>query len=245
MPATIRGNRSVRTAIGVDGCRLGWLTVARNLLTGEFAVAIADSFRSFLDAHSGPATSIIVDMPIGLPDAGRRACEAEARQRIGARRSSVFTPPLRPLLHCRDYREANQRGKENGRGLSRQSWGIVPKIREVDAALSPNMQSTIAEGHPEVAFTRLGGDRPCRHPKRTREGEAERKAILIAAGLRDIDDALNDLRRRHPWKKEFGNDDFYDACALSLTAEHRFTGTAWRLGGDARDTRGLLMEIWG
>lgn len=142
------------------------------------------------------------------------------------------------------YEDANAFGKANGAGLSRQCWGIVPKIREADQQMTRDLQGLVGEGHPELAFTRLCGA-PCAYPKRTAEGARERRSALVAAGLFSIDALLADLRRRHPRKREFADDDFYDACALSLTAEARLAGAAWRFGDDARDARGLLMEIWG
>lgn len=244
MPATDRRKSPPIWAIGVDGRRRGWLLAARNLLSGEFRVAIADSLRSILDADEARSASIVIDMPIGLPDAGDRACEVEARRRLGPRRSSVFTSPARRILAHASYEEANRHAKMLGRGLSRQAWAIAPKIREADAMMTPGMQEMIAEGHPELAFARLNGA-PCADPKKTPAGESERRDILLRAGLRQVDAALDDLRARHPRKSDFANDDYYDACALSFTAEHRLSATAWRLGDGARDARGLRMEIWG
>lgn len=216
----------------------------RFLLTGETRVAIADSFGSILDGPGENASAIIVDIPIGLAESGGRSCEREARRRLGRRRSSVFSSPRRPMLAFDRYEDANAFGKANGAGLSRQCWGIVPKIREADQQMTRDLQGLVGEGHPELAFTRLCGA-PCAYPKRTAEGARERRSALVAAGLFSIDALLADLRRRHPRKREFADDDFYDACALSLTAEARLAGAAWRFGDDARDARGLLMEIWG
>jgi predicted RNase H-like nuclease len=50
-------------------------------------------------------------------------------------------------------------------------------------------------------------------------------------------------------KKTFGSqvslDDVYDACVLAITAKARLAGEALHLTDGARDSRGLLMEIWG
>jgi predicted RNase H-like nuclease len=187
---------------------------------------------------------IIVDIPIGLAPTGARACEIDARRLIGPRRSSVFASPRRSMLNFDLFDNANAWGKANGAGLSKQCWGIVPKIREADQRMSPDLQTRVGEGHPEVAFTRLRGA-PCVHSKRTSEGLSERRAALIGAGLSSIDDMLSGLREIHPLKKDFALDDFYDACALALTAQARLEGAAWRLGDGARDERVLMMEIWG
>ncbi len=207
------------------------------------SVAIADSFRSILDGAGRKKASIVVDMPIGLADKGERTCEREARRRLGRRRSSVFSSPLRPMLDFADYAAANHWGKENGRGLSKQAWMITPKIREIDAAIAPGDQPRIAEGHPELAFARIGGA-PCAHPKRTEDGARERRALLAERSI-DAPALCAMLRRLYPSKTQFADDDVIDACVLTLTAEARLVGDAWRLGDGARDARGLLMEISG
>ncbi len=235
----------MRHVLGVDGCGAGWVVAARLAGTGETSVVITDSFRSILDGVGATADMIIIDMPIGLADfpQGRR-CEKEARARIGARRSSVFPSPQRAMLAMNSYDAANDYGKRQGSGITKQAWAITPKIREIDKIITPGLQSRIGEGHPELAFARLAG-RPCQHPKRTIDGQKERRDLLIGAGFNEIDRLHVDLRLRHPRKREFAADDFYDACALALTAEARLAGAAWRLGDGACDSRGLLMEIWG
>ena len=125
---------------GVDGCPSGWLCVTRMHASGELTASIADSFSSLLDGPAKDAAIIAVDMPIGLPDLPGRACEKEARQILKARRSSVFSSPLRGMLECSSYADANAYGKERGKGLSKQAWALIPKIREMDALMTPAMQ---------------------------------------------------------------------------------------------------------
>ena len=50
---------------------------------------------------------VVIDIPIGLPESGRRACDLEARAMLGPRRSSVFTGVRRPLLALDSYEAAN------------------------------------------------------------------------------------------------------------------------------------------
>lgn len=242
MPSTATGIAAQPIVIGVDACRGGWLFAFRNLADGAMAVAIADSFRSFLDGAGKSASVIIVDMPIGLADRPRgRACEREARRQLGARRSSVFCSPLRSMLSMTRYEEANAFGKALGAGLSKQAWHISPKIAELDSVMTPALQARIGEGHPELAFARLAGA-PCTHSKRSPDGVAERRKLLMNEGI-DVD-ALHDALRHGNPKKAFATDDLYDACALALVAEARFKGAAEALGDGARDARGLAMEIW-
>lgn len=251
MPATDRRIRRSGYVVGVDGCRAGWIAARLSLKTGALSAHFAQTFETVL-ATARDARAIMVDMPIGLPDAGKRACERDARRLLRPlRHASVFSPPRRPILDFADYAAANAWGKaqafletgtETGGGLSKQAWMIAPKIREVDAALSPASQAQVGEAHPEVAFWRLNGERPCRWPKRAPEGRSERKALLWRSGL-SPDDLFDALREEAGGGA--GLDDLYDACALALTAQARLDGGAVRLGDGARDSRGLVMEIWG
>ena len=251
MPATGSGKAPGAFVLGADGCRAGWV-VARLALDDDKAAAdIAPDFATVLK-RAQKARMIMVDMPIGLAEDGPRACEREARALLKPlRHSSVFSSPRRPMLDFETYAEANAWGKarqraatgaEQGGGLSKQAWMIAPKIREVDAAIAPRHQARLGEAHPEVAFWRLNGEKPCRFSKRTREGQDERRALLRRGGVEP--DALLD-RIRDIAGRGAGVDDVLDACAIALTAKARLAGKAVRLGDGARDRRGLRMEIWG
>lgn len=248
MPATRRRKPPVPHAgqcvLGVDGCRAGWAAVRINLYDNSVSGFMAAAFTDILAIAD--AAMIMVDMPIGLADTGPRACEVMARKRLSPlRHSSVFSPPRRKMLSFSRYEDANGWGKENdGKGLSKQAWMIAPKIREIDEAVTPEDQIRLGEAHPEVAFSRLNDDKPCAHPKRTAEGQAERRALLMRAGIADAERIYAGLRKQHG-AKAIAHDDVYDACALALTAKARLDGSAIRLSDDARDARGLVMEIWG
>ncbi|WP_395076358.1 DUF429 domain-containing protein [Hyphococcus sp.] len=247
MPArnktTAAGNAYTTYVMGVDGCRAGWAVVQINLCDNSVSGFIVERFDAVLKLN---AAMTIVDMPIGLADAGRRHCETLARQKLTpGRMSSVFSSPRRPMLNFETYAEANAWGKAQQQkgGLSKQAWMIAPKIREIDAAITPDDQARLGEGHPEVAFARLKGG-PCTHPKRKKEGERERLTLLERAGINNAEDIYQALRAGHG-AKAIARDDVYDACVLALTAKARLANTAWRLSDDARDARGLVMEIWG
>ena len=217
MPRAVR--RGTGLVAGVDGCRGGW------------AVALADAtalvdvlvIERFADVVALGCDALALDMPIGLLDHGPRACDVEARRRLGPRRSSVFPTPLRPMLAATSYAEALAIG-----GLSKQAYNLLPKIREVDTLMSPLRQDRIAEVHPELCFARLRGE-PCAAPKRTPEGRTER---VRALGI-----VLAGPPRGAAW------DDVLDACALVETARRLAGGEVERLGDGARDARGLRCEI--
>jgi predicted RNase H-like nuclease len=113
-------------------------------------------------------------------------------------------------------------------GLSKQAYHLLPKIREVDALMTPNRQRTVVEAHPELCFARLLGH-PCVAPKRTTEGRDERRSVVNLAVDRPPAGAA--------W------DDVLDAGALAHTARRLVSGEIERLGDGARDSRGLRCEI--
>lgn len=241
MPATQGRKPSQNSVLGVDGCRGGWVVARRDIPTGNLVLSVEPDFRAVLKAGE-KARAIIVDMPIGLAQSGRRDCEQQTRAFLRpSRSSSVFAAPRRPMLAFANYADANSWGKrlgpEGGGGLSKQAWHLIPKIREVDKAISVEHQGWLGEGHPEAAFARLNG-RACVHSKRTREGREERTSILRRHGVADPDGLIAAAGRLAK------ADDVLDAIALSLTAEARLQGKATRFTDEARDARGLVMEIW-
>src|SRR5262249_47773408 len=131
------------------------------------------------------ADSIVaVDIPIGLPDSGSRACDIAARRVLGPKQGSrVFPPPVRAALAGSSYTACCQLSREAcGKAISRQAHAILPKIREVDAAMNPALQTRVREAHPEVSFRVLQGH-PLEHSKKAFAGRNERHAILDAEGL--------------------------------------------------------------
>src|SRR4051794_33828568 len=143
-------------------------------------------------------------MPIGLLEAavpGGRECDRLARRMLGPGRGScVFPPPCRPALGAATYAEAVRRNRasaSHGLGISRQAYGLFPKLREVDGVLTPVLQGRLVEVHPEVSFTALrdmtAPDEawlsPLR-PKRTPEGRRQRVELLRRAGFEGVEDLV-------------------------------------------------------
>ena len=219
---------------GVDGCRGGWIAVLHDRAAASWRIALAARWDELPDADR-----IAVDMPIGLPDSGRRGCDFAARCLLGPRRSaSVFIGLRRPLLAFATYAEANAWGKADRAGLAKQAWFLLPRIAEIDRALTPDDQDRIHESHPELAFLRLHGG-PVAESKRTPEGLAIRRALLERAGV-PVAALFEGLDRRRA-----AADDLLDAAVLVLTATRIADGTATCLRAEPpRDARGLRMEIW-
>jgi len=222
---------------GLDGCRGGWVLAAGRVGTDiPVTIEVMAGFGEVLArVQAGDLEAVAVDMPIGLADLQPRRCDGEARARLGTRHSSVFPAPLRPLLDVASWDEALALNRElTGKGISRQAFGILPKVREVDQAITPEIQDRIVEAHPEVSFALLAGG-PMAHSKRSPAGRAERLAALVGP-FSDITQTTGQrLQGTAP-------DDVLDAYALLWTASRWVRGEAVVLGGE-RDARGLRMEI--
>jgi predicted RNase H-like nuclease len=195
-----------------------------------------DVVATFADVLAMRPATVAVDMPIGLPESGRRACDVATRSQLGARRASVFPSPIRPMIDAATYAEALAIGRRvDGRGLSRQAFNLIPKIRDVDRSMTRRNQAWIGEAHPELCFAYLLGA-PCVASKRTPEGRAERLAAITAF----YPDAAERVAEPH---RGAALDDVLDAYALTVTARRLNEGTAVRLGDGARDRRGLTQEV--
>lgn len=218
--------------IGVDGCRGGWLAAAlegARVVDWQWTAGIADVLRQDADV-------VAIDIPIGLPDAGRRACDVAARGLAGVRAASVFAAPVRAVLGCGTYTEAREVLAARGAAsMSAQAFGIVRAVADVDAAVTPADETRVIEAHPEAAFARMsgGGVLP---PKRTAAGVAAR-IRLVQPWLPDVLRVLADAPPRVPV------DDALDALACAWVAGRFGRGEAEVLGDGRRDDRGLLMRI--
>ena len=179
---------------GLDGCRAGWVlatmpargALARGDGPDVRVVPCLDEVVAALE--SGRLAAAAIDIPIGLPADGSRECDLEARRLLGPRRSSVFPAPVRAALGAGTYAEACGVSRAiSGKGLSRQLYNILGKIREVDALQSPSLQERLFEACPELSFALMSHGVPMRHNKRTLEGRVER--VVAFARVR--------VRRRH------------------------------------------------
>jgi predicted RNase H-like nuclease len=232
-------------AVGIDGCRCGWIAVwIDNAGRRGFEILPKiDCVKKF------KADMEMIDIPIGLPQSGYRDCDQAAREMLGRGRSRVFLGVSRPLLAYLDdfnpeelgFAEAcnlaNKRAKsEFGKGISRQLFGILPKIREVDTfVLANDNQDVFRETHPELVFHRLNYG-IFLSAKKTPEGKARRRDLLTRCGFEDIDAWLSKLPGSGA-----GPDDLLDACACALAAD----SPDQKLICDRKsDARGLRMEMW-
>lgn len=225
---------------GVDGCPAGWLRVER-LTNGTLHADILSTPALFAEAEQ--FHTIAIDIPIGLSGAGDRLVDRRAREILGApRSSSVFSAPPRDVLEANSYSDACERSfNACGKRMSRQAFGILAKIRDVDQQLRSAMHliGRVHEAHPEVSFSFMAGGQPMRHSKRTREGLTERVALLDA----HFGDVFANLRTRFRVSKVH-SDDIADAMVLLWSAERIQSATHVTLCKEvARDDCGIPMQM--
>jgi predicted RNase H-like nuclease len=231
--------------VGVDGCPDGWLAVVYSESGYEgsrFHGTIGDLWAAHRDADR-----ILIDVPIGLREASGepRACDTAARKTLSPdRHASVFPTPVRAAAREESYDAAKavQERRTDG-SLNRQTWGIVPKIDEVDRFLldTPAARDAIRECHPEVCFRSFVGA-PTTYSK---TGQPKRAFWERAAALRAVEPDVYD----HLWDAATGfdcdasDDDLLDAFAVALTARGDAAGLETLPPDPETDPQGLPMEI--
>ncbi len=227
-----------RYIAGVDGCRAGWVVATLDRTSGGLSVEVATHFAALLALRPAWA-AIAVDIPIGLPERGPRACDLAARKLLGPRATSrVFPAPLRDVLFEDTYAGACRRSRAlHGKALSRQAFAILPKIREVDAALRARPRAPVFEVHPELSFRALARSDRALASKKSREGRAQRER-LVRQAFRAVD-----LGERPP--RGAARDDVLDAFAALWTARRLATGRARpAVSPTPWDSSGLPMTMW-
>jgi len=160
-------------AVGIDGCKAGWMAVAvgnDGVVDARVFTGLAGVLGAFAEADA-----FAIDMPIGLPERGRRRADEQAQRFVGPRRASVFYAPPRAALLV-PYDEAVRVAP----GLSRQAYGLGAKILEVEPLAG--REPRVVEVHPECSFRELAGE-PLEHPKTTWAGFRMRVRLLEAAGI--------------------------------------------------------------
>lgn len=220
--------------VGVDRYKDGWVAA----IGGSDKGTRIELFASFEDLLAREDLELIViDVPIGLLDQGRRQCDVLARKLFGPRRNSIFTAPIRPMLAAATWEEACEiRERIEGKRCSKQVFGILSKIRELDTRVTPELQGRVREGHPEVSFAALRGE-PLEHYKGTPEGRALRLELLLRV--------FPDLRERiQKFAVPNALTDVLDAYTLLWTARRIQRGTAVSVPEKPEcDGRGLRAEI--
>lgn len=222
---------------GVDGCRAGWVAFKVEVPSLTTSVDVVD-LPDVLSKRPTELFCIAIDIPIGLLD-GSRACDKAARKLLGQPRgSSVFAAPCRAALAAKSHAASSSiNRKKTTRGLSQQAWGIAPKIKQVDDAITSECQRWALEVHPEVCFWALNQHRPMAHNKKTKGGAAER-VVLLRRAFPQIETHLANRPRA------VGADDLLDAAAAAWTALRWYRNEAKCVCTPERDAKHLSVAIW-
>jgi predicted RNase H-like nuclease len=235
--------------IGIDGCPGGWVCASADaeLSTATFTIH-QDLTNVFSDAVRD-GDRVVIDVPIGLPADGPRECDVAARKYLPiGKKGSVFPAPCQETPAASSYKDACARNcRACGKAISKQLYGILRKIRDVDSLMCGPRQSWIREAHPEVTFAALGGQAGPLPKKSTPAGQ-DKRLDLIRGYVPSIDPSidragLEDQRRRLGAGK-VSLDDLIDAIACLITAYRIMKNTAFTLPLDPpKNARGLRMEI--
>lgn len=203
---------------GIDGCKAGWFYIALN----DSDSYECNIFSSISEIHSKFSSShlTLIDIPIGLIEGELhyRSCDQAARQLLSKRKSSIFPAPCRQAIYCNSYKEASLKNfKITGKKLSKQSWFISRKIKEVDVYLNDNNTlKNFREAHPELCFLGINNQQEMQFNKKTTDGINERLTLLkkyIVNAEEIYFSALNQYLR-----KDLARDDILDALVLAYAA---------------------------
>jgi predicted RNase H-like nuclease len=230
--------------LGIDGCHSGWLVCRYEVSTQRIGFRVFSSFGEALKCNES-AKCVAVDIPIGLWNDGQhRCCDIEARRLLAPNRSSsVFPAPFRSLLDARNYVDACELSRKLfGKGVTKQSYAIYPKVAEVDTLMTPKLQEWVFEVHPELCFWRFNR-LPMLHRKKSREGYDERRLLLSACGI-ELPQCSNWREAAQGGLVGASRDDVLDAAIAAQTAYRRHCGKTESLPRQpVVDEKGLRMEM--
>ncbi|TAN26854.1 MAG: DUF429 domain-containing protein, partial [Actinomycetota bacterium] len=160
---------------GVTPWKTRWLVTSAKIAGATFAPEEPRLYGSFAEILSESPTysQIVINAPIGYidrPGSGARTCDQKARALLARRGSTVHTPPSRAALQDQTHQIMDR--------LDAVSAALLPRYREVAAEMSPYRQRVVYEGHPELSFYQLNGDRPLQWSKNSEMGRTERRMLL-------------------------------------------------------------------
>ncbi len=216
--------------LGVDGCKGGWVGVVLEDDAGP--VALVERSIDRLTEAAGAVDAIGIDMPIHLNESSDRVCDSAARQLIRPFTSRVFNAPVLCVLDCETYLDACTASfAALGKKISKQTWALVPKIREVEQWRT-SAGCGVYEVHPEAAFAAMAG-RVVAARKRTSEGAQVRRALLSEQSLTPPERPAG-----------VGVDDLLDACAAAWSTRRLARGEGRSLPDPPVIVRGEPQAIW-
>ena len=210
--------RPERPVLGVDACAIGWVGVLLGP-DGRASVYVARTITELVElvAETSEPAVVAIDIPIGLPDAGGLAADAEARRELVGRGSTLFSTLTRSAYEAETYeaaRAANLAATSERASASAQAYALRAKILDVDTWVRSGPRPVVVEVHPELSFARMMGA-PLVSSKKDPEGARARREALASAGI-----------TAPAWFRGagFGEDDLLDACAAAWSAARHLRG---------------------
>jgi len=231
--------------IGIDGCQSGWVaSYLEDEIQWKFEIfsTIEKLWKKF-----SYTKLIMIDIPIGLREKGSkpRLCDKAARKFLTrTRSSSIFPTPCRASLYTDTYIEANQiNTKMTGKGLSKQTWNISGKIREVDILLrnDPKASKVFIESHPELCFAALSNNTPMKHYKKKEDGIKER-LLVIGSFYKNPKQILREAILQLS-KEKVLVDDILDAWILAISGSKGLSNLRFLPDNFEFDSKGLPMRM--
>ena len=229
---------------GVDGCKGGWISIRKEIGSGEITSEVYSSARQLINQSPNPDV-LALDIPIGLTESGPRQCDILARKMLRQPRGrSVFPAPIRPALAAADYQEANTITRSvDGKGVSAQAFALYPRVRDIDKIIRSNDEARgfVYEVHPELCFMAWNDGEPIQEPKKSHDGMSIRLGLVKS---HFAEEAVSSVRQMHP-AGQVADDDVYDAFAALWTAERIRLGIAVVIPDRLEvDAFGLQARMW-
>jgi predicted RNase H-like nuclease len=182
-PGRLAAIEATRPVLGLAVTRSGWVGALLDP-SGHGTPHLLDGVTlEEVVGAAGDVTVVALDVPVGLPDEGRRAADVQARKELGARASAVLTTPVREAVYAATFGEANAISREKvGSGLSQQAYALRRRIIEVDAYVRHDLPFRLVEVVPELSYAQLAGA-PMTTRRGSAEGSRERREALAVAGI--------------------------------------------------------------
>jgi predicted RNase H-like nuclease len=222
---------------GVEPVSGGWLVAPGNLQGINLAPQEAMVMPSLADVldYRPAYTVVALHAPIGVMEnpGEDRACDVEARERLGRRGAAVVPAPTRALLDATSFEEA----KAIDPSLSIVRWRALAKAAEAIREVQSWRQRTVYEVNPELALMTMNDGQPIPFGRRSQLGRDARRALIEAK----LPGAASVLARRPRGVRE---EKLIDALADLWTARRVMARAITRAAADAVwDEEGVRMDI--
>lgn len=203
----------MQSIIGLDGCSSGWAVASKNIKNDLIQFHIISQLDQLNKMFNQPHL-IAIDMPVHLINP-YRSVDQKARVMLGKRASTVFNAPCIASLKENNFQAASLINyRLTNKKLSKQSFNLFNKIREVQNFKNSNPAIRIYESHPELAFMKLNENHVVLEKKKTTEGKIKR--IKLLQSIFDTFD-YDSLRGKFN-KSMINDDDILDSFAMLYVA---------------------------